>query len=723
MTKPRPVALGLRAHGAEPRPWTVVGRSFDTPGTALTAPAEFGNRNGPLGTGTGVPVPVPAEDGWSAVRSAFERDPRRDVLFVAQGVEPPPLLGLRLHWSAWSHPKVGIVSPLSECDPVSSLSRHGIDTTDAVAIDRWIAGQANAPAVDAPRFGYDCFYLRADAAHRALEAGPINSLNDLLLALQRQGFITAIAPHVFVGRHRDSIVLPRGEDLNVATFLAETPLHSVARRIPEAKSTAAPVPVERRVRSRILHISHSLGGGLERWITLFAGASDQQENFVLKSIGEQGRFGCQLWLFDARDQFSPIRTWKLRKPIASTVTSHLRYSEILHEVVEELGVETVVVSSLIGHSLDALRTGLTTAHIWHDYYPFCSAVHIYFDGICRRCTADDVALCREKNPLNRLFPGEPPQHWTSLRKAFQDTLCEYGVVQVAPSASVVRHLAALAPQHDVGSIRVIPHGTDPRDTWPTDLTGGADHRPLRLLVPGRLTREKGIGLLPEIIRGTAGAVEFVLLGCGAGGHEFSGRGVTVIPDYDRPEMADLVRTIAPDAALLLSVVPETFSFVLDEMIAAAIPPIAVRSGSFVDRVIEGTTGFLCDPEVPAIVSRVLDLAAHRGALRQVHHNLLAAPTRSALDMLGDYVSLLNLPAHSRRAYFARRWQGESHQPENERADMGSPNGFAEFLVHVERGTLHHIARTHRLRPWQRHTLLAGAHLMFNTARGLMRYLR
>jgi len=740
----KPARFRVEGPPATDRPWLTVVPAIGDPGAIASTLARLRCRLGEpdriciVGPSSSIDAvrqfaPDPcltitlrdgANDAWRSIRHAIEEDHERDVLFVAPGVDPPSLLDLRLHWSAYAHAGVAAVSPLSDLDPVSSLSRHGVPTTSFMTVDRQVAGEG-WPVADAPYFVRECIYLRAAAVLRAMGSTSIANLAGLVEALREQGYVIGIAPHVFVGHDRNAPVTePWLNGRNIPEFLAETPLHDVARRITRRTPGGDDASVEQASRPRILHISHSLGGGLERWVELFASFSERSSNFVLKSIGEKGRFGSQLWLYDARNPGVPVRTWTLRNPIAATVVHHIQYDEILDEIIEELGVEAIVVSSLIGHSLDALRANVPTIHVWHDYYPFCAAVHIYFDGVCKRCTATDVAACCQSNPLNRLFPEETPRHWMALRRAFCDIVRDQRVTQVAPSNSVVRHLAALAPDIGATTFTIIPHGIDTREAWPKEDVAKPSDPLLRLIIPGRLTIEKGGNLVSEIVRRAQGAVEVFLVGCGQEGLRFAGSHITIIENYDRASLPRLLHDIAPDVALLLSVVPETFSFVLDEMNMAGIPAIATRTGSFVDRISDGATGFLCEPSVDSLVERILMLAGDRSPLDSVRRNLSSPCRRGAGEMVAAYEKVLRIPAYSPRAYFAGMWRGALRQVDiSGMLPAGSPAGFADFLNHVERGTHYHVRQTRRLREWQRRILEAGSRSVFGAVRALMRLLR
>ena len=144
------------------------------------------------------------------------------------------------------------------------------------------------------------------------------------------------------------------------------------------------------------------------------------------------------------------------------------------------------------------------------------------------------------------------------------------------------------------------------------------------------------------------------VGCGEYGREFEGLShVVVIPQYNRKELPGVLRSIRPDLGLLLSVVPETFSYTLQELKNLAIPPVATRIGSFADRIEDGVNGFLCEAEPAAVVARLEQFNLERGLLAAAHEHLLGCRPRDTQEMVEDYERVLGLPALSARAYFNR----------------------------------------------------------------------
>ncbi len=72
--------------------------------------------------------------------------------------------------------------------------------------------------------------------------------------------------------------------------------------------------------------------------------------------------------------------------------------------------------------------------------------------------------------------------------------------------------------------------------------------------------------------------------------------------------------IAPHMGLLLSIVPETFSYTLSEMWAAGIPVLATRLGAFGDRIRDGQNGWLEPIDAASILARLKEIDNDRAGL-------------------------------------------------------------------------------------------------------------
>lgn len=666
----------------------------------------------------------------AAFPSLLEAFPGEDLLLVLPGMAAVPLFDLRLAWSAEAAPDSVALSPLCESDPICARLRSDLAEPDVCDLDRLVSGLRDPAAVDAPSLLEECFFLQREACE-GLAADDLATTESLSAALRRRGRVLGLVPHVVVGTSSSSARRPAGA--GGAVFLAESSVDDVAKRV-LAHRDPFPMssPVRRRARPRVLHVAHSLGGGLEHWVRLFASADDILESWVLRSVGSPGEFGRELWLYDDPSDPRPRRVWPLASPIAATAIHHLDYRRVLREIVDELGIDTILVSSLIGHSLDALRTGVPTAFVCHDYYPFCPALHIRFEGVCESCTPARLQRCRDQNTLVDLFRGRDAEEWLALREAFFDAMCEHRVPVVVPSASVERHYRRLAPELADLRFELVEHATGTEHLLPVRAARqgrrpASTERPLRAVILGRLAPIKGAELLPPIVRRLGRKVEISLVGCGLG---WTGEapGGELIPDYEPSELPGILERLDPDLAVLLSIVPETFSFTLGECIAAGVPPLATRMGGFEDRIVEGVTGFLVAPTAEAVVEGLLGLAADPTPLVEVERHLASMPQRTAEEMVRDYAALLGPPVFSARAYFS----GVSGQLGRDRRSSSevsktwlpprSPLGFRDFLAQVEAGTRHHLESTRRLAPWQRWLARGLARITFGFVRRLLRAL-
>jgi glycosyltransferase involved in cell wall biosynthesis len=392
-----------------------------------------------------------------------------------------------------------------------------------------------------------------------------------------------------------------------------------------------------------MHISHPWGGGLAQWIDDFASADKGTRQYILKSIGDWDAHGKSLALYEHPDGGDPLGWWTLARPILSTTRHHHEYRAILQDIIDDYAIDTIIASTVIGHSLDALRTDLPTLVVCHDFYPACPVLYASFGGPCESCEAPRLTRCLTENPEHRYFRAEPADNWLQMRSEYARLLRERDLPVVAPGNAVGRRMALIAPELAKQQITVVPHGLPP--SLAASLREMRPSRPpqeqLRVLVPGSLQAHKGLDILRELIGDPRVNVHFHLLGCGDDGREFEGQeGVTITERYARKELASHLAEISPDLGLLLSTVPETFSYTLAELQAARVPVIATNMGAFAERVRDGHTGWLVPPNVGEVVQTLSQLAENRAALEQARENLADTVIATTLDTVARYRTLL-----------------------------------------------------------------------------------
>lgn len=386
---------------------------------------------------------------------------------------------------------------------------------------------------------------------------------------------------------------------------------------------------------RNLHISHSWGGGLGNWISDFCRADVYSENLVLESATSGGVIGMGYRLLRGPGR-QELASWTLQRPIGTTTVEHGEYRAMLESIIERFEIAHVYHSSFLGHSLDALALEVPTTKVYHDFYPWCPAIHCYFNDPCSSCDETRLRTCAVENEM-MLF-NRSPDGWVEVRERFLELLARPHVRHVCPSASTARLLRRLEPSFGRIPFIVIEHGTGQEKTYA--FGGAAEGRRLRAGVVGRLHVQKGVRVLERIFDLARSIADLHFIGCGNVPASFHERWATsIVPEYAPEELGGVFARHQLDLVLFLSVVPETFSYALSEVMAHCIPPVARRLGSFEDRIRDGENGFLLGPTDEDVIRFLLRADHDRSLLRQVADQLRGGATRTVGDMVNDYYGL------------------------------------------------------------------------------------
>ncbi len=499
---------------------------------------------------------------------------------------------------------------------------------DAIALDAtlWLLGSRCVRPCDSAHA--TMAWVGPDAAERTRRGQPLRSgvLDSLFVAAAGATLRGAVAP----------------ADRRHAR--AETALAELRARIAQAPSLPSCWPgIDGK--PVLLHVLHGWGGGVERFARDLADGDRQRSHLALVARGQFGRrcYGEALELVLLRDdRMHRLARHELAAPIADTALEHAQWRELFAQICAAFGVGQVIVSSLIGHTLDALDSGLPTEIVCHDYYPLWPVLHADFGDADARFDAGALAdALRRARDAEFPFGNRDPRHWTLLRQRFVERVRTRSIPLVAPSQGVRANWLRIAPELATARFEVIGHGL-------RGFAGGVLPKPplrerLRLVVLGRLNGGKGQHLLRAALdAGLREHAELFLVGCGHSGHDFFGeRDVHVLLDYARGELPQLLARIAPDAALLPATVAESFSYTLSELRALGVPVIATRLGAFAERIEHERDGLLVTPAAQAIVALAAELRDDPGALAAVREHLAAAPAATSIaDMASAHRALL-----------------------------------------------------------------------------------
>ena len=447
----------------------------------------------------------------------------------------------------------------------------------------WLCAEHRATPID--EFPLDCLYLPPGAARALAETTPALLLDSLFV-------------------YDPDRALDAGQTGHPAARAALGPARLRLQRLNSEKPGRALPRPGRDEKPVTLHISHDWGGGIPRWIGDLINADRTGHHLVLSASGDPNGtvHGQSLHLYAAGPGRGLVQEWTLSPAIADTVGADPRYRERLHGILRRFGVGRIIVSSLIGHSLDALETGLPTAQILHDHYPLWPLLDR--DPLDWRDPGGRIDLERalSEHGSGRLFQPRPAAYWREIGSQWLQRVQQRDVGLIAPSFGVLKRWQALAEDR-LAQAQVIGHGFSGWQKAPPQIDRRArkDGR-LNLVVVGRLTAGKGLKLLRKALPELQELAHLTLIGCGRDGLRFLGRrGVDLIFDYEREALPELLAGLAPQAALFLSTVPETWSYTLSELRSLGLIPIATRLGSFEERIESERDGWLFDPEPGALV--------------------------------------------------------------------------------------------------------------------------
>ncbi|MGB8634240.1 MAG: glycosyltransferase [Rhodanobacteraceae bacterium] len=580
----------------------------------------------------GTPVREFAEDNVHAVLKALASDPVDGDLLLIRGNSLLPDFWL----------------------PRILAALHLNDVLGVAALEAGLM-PAIAPPADHATLNYADALCHAHGSRRALDAARLDSP---LLALR--GTALALLNNLDGELDGDSLPAPwrllQMQDLLVAPAPDQAPaevagdrgLHlDLAHTLATAMEQETPHPGLPGYDGRpvILHILHGWGGGAARWVRDLAQADDAHHHVLLEAHGsfKQRHHGETFTVRDARADGPPWQQFTPARAIADTAIQHRGYREFLERVLADYSVAAICVSSLIGHSLDALRTGLPTRIMVHDHYPLWPLLHCNFGETSLRFDDEQLRSALAAARPDFEFAHREPGYWRALRRAFVEAAITSKAMLVGPSHSAMQAHLKLAPDLAALEQHVIPHGVV---AWPESLPMPEGRRSgrLRLVVPGRIRGGKGAELLHAIVPAVCRHAELVLLGCGSEGMAFFGQpGVHVVLDYEHDQLPRLLAALAPDAALLLPTVAETYSYTLSEMRSLGLPVVATRVGALAERIDHGVDGLLVEPDADAVLECIAGLVADPQALATIRQHLAGhRPDGSVATMASAHRALLAL---------------------------------------------------------------------------------
>ena len=288
--------------------------------------------------------------------------------------------------------------------------------------------------------------------------------------------------------------------------------------------------------------------------------------------------------------------WKLEFRVTCSYEFHdkilwFKEMDVLCKWISKQTFATVTINSIYGYPspallLDCVRRykeslpGAQMSIMTHDYYSVCPSPHLINDQgwFCGIPSDKECDRCFSKNKLINVSPSHisSVHEWRSLWRTTYEAADTIRVF----SESSLRILSKGHPQIAHGKFEVVPHQVPRLSAVPTPSA-----QKIHIGVMGHLNTHKGARQVHDLmqhVEDARGNIAISLFGSIYPPCEY--HYATVHHHYDVRNLPRLIRNAGVNVFFFPSICPETYSFVVDEMIYLGLPIVCFDIGAPADRI-------------------------------------------------------------------------------------------------------------------------------------------
>jgi GT2 family glycosyltransferase len=326
-------------------------------------------------------------------------------------------------------------------------------------------------------------------------------------------------------------------------------------------------------RGAILIFDHELGGGANRYRSQLIEEKLSQNQAILLYAENPSQLEPRIRCYYKQHsvEFSVSSLGELLE-----LAKRVRLSEIFYNNAVSY-VSPLLVSDLMTELKQSTQARLILAI--HDYYPVCPSYNLINNqGVF--CGIPDIRRCKECLPNNRFVAMTPSvsvsiEEW---RAKWGQCLSEADTI-LCFSHSSVELVRRAYPNLDPAKFMVCPHqvkiSRKPRINFNAEL---------RIGVVGAINYAKGAHIVEEmarLLRDRGLATKIYVIGTFTGN---TSEEIIVTGPYRREELPDIIEELGVNVFLVPSIVPETFSYVTEELIQMEVPLAVFDLGAPAERV-------------------------------------------------------------------------------------------------------------------------------------------
>lgn len=606
-----------------------------------------------------------------SVNRGFEETGRDDIIILNSDARVTKGWVEGMVFAAHSAPKIATVTPMSDRAGLFSAPRPSNSNTlpadvDEITFSRAFRRQSLGLYPSVPTGNGFCMFIRRacidDVGGFDANAFPrgYGEENDFCMRSIRNGWRHVIDDRTYVFHARSKSFGSEGDALKQAgrsvvdqrypeyeiliRRFTEDPKIGLARQrarvaLDECMRRSSPLP-------RVLFVVSTQSGGTPQTNRdLMAGLAGEVDCWLLQCDGKTLKLQRIVENGDGDsikgdDGSMHQRIYDLEEAIDPISHRSEEYDAVVSEWLLGLDADIVHIRHLGWHGLSlpkiAKALGSKVVFSFHDFYALCPSVKLLDENMqfCGgTCTPQDGRCRTELWPEGAIPPLK--HKWVhTWRQRFSDALapCD-AFVTTSPSARarILKHLPAVTDDR----FAVIPHGRD-FDSFRRLANHPNNNNFLRILLPGTITRAKGLDIVHEILaEDQNGRLEFHILGevldDGDAPERNHPRLICHGP-YERDRFANWVETIRPHLGAVFSIWDETYCHTLTELWSVGVPTIVLNFPTLASRVHESGGGWVLPHEdISALYASIVKIGHDRDERSRVDAALVQWQRQQASD--------------------------------------------------------------------------------------------
>ncbi len=546
---------------------------------------------------------------------------KSDVVLLNSDTEVTPGWLRRLRIAAYSEERTGTVTPLSNhagafSAPLPYQENILPPYLSQDEYSRAISQGSFRTYLKAPTGNGFCLYIRRDCLE---ETGLFDEVafprgygeeNDFCLRATSLGWNHVIDDSTFVFHKRnasfynekDALLKNATNMMNkrypsytsaVQTFFNGSAIRTVRERT--NGFALAQHPNSKRLLPRILYVIASISGGTPNTNKDLMGAlADRIETFLLVSDGQN----LKLFLYEDK-RLIPLETRTLNRSLELFPHDSDEYNNEVASWLIRYDIELVHIRHIAWHGLELISVckhlQLPVVFSFHDYYTVCPTIKLldennhFCGGVCTTSKGECTVQLWEPSPLWPPLKHHAVHTW---KKQFAKMLTQcdlFITTHEVPKKILTDNYPFLSER----PFHVIPHGRDFKEFLSLNAPILKDE-PLRLVIPGNISKSKGLDILIDIGNATSKKdLEIHIMGT-FGVTENLPDNIILHGRYERQDFSKILTEIRPHLGGVFSIWSETHCHVLTELWACGIPVIGFDFGAVGSRLRKSGAGWVME---------------------------------------------------------------------------------------------------------------------------------